>query len=506
MSKETTTRNILLSWIGQSDLNASEGNDELGPVAQAITNRTFDHVVLLCNYPKKACEAYLNWLQKKTSVPVAHHLVKLSSPTNFGEIYQCVIEHIEGVFKQHGADAHLTYHLSPGTPAMSAVWIIIAKSRYAAELIETSREGGLKTASIPFDISAEFIPGLLRRPDHDLTQLATAVVEDAPEFDAIIHRSDVMKRVIARARKVAPRSVPVLIEGESGTGKELMARAIHMASPANNEAFIAVNCGAIASELFESEFFGHVKGAFTGAHNNRKGHFESAHAGTLFLDEVGELSLENQVKLLRVIQEKKVTPVGSSKPVEINTRIIAATNRVLSREVEAGRFREDLFYRLAVAVINLPPLHARQGDLGLLIEHVMEKINAESAAETDWEYKNLSVSAKKLMLNHAWRGNVRELVNTLTRAAVWSDGATISKEAIEEALLDMPNRRLGDDEILNHDISQGVDLQSLMQKVARHYLGRAMKEVNGNKSSAAKKLGLKSYQTLNNWIKRYELE
>jgi transcriptional regulator with PAS, ATPase and Fis domain len=186
-----------------------------------------------------------------------------------------------------------------------------------------------------------------------------------------------MDRLIQRARRVAIRNVSVLIEGESGTGKELLARAIHRASPRKDRPFIAVNCGAIPAELVESELFGHEKGAFTGATQQRTGHFEAADGGTLFLDELGELPGPAQVKLLRTLQEGEVVRLGSSKPTKVDVRIIAATNRTLTEEIASGRFREDLFYRLAVAVLKLPPLRERSGDLGVLIDHLLAQVNRE---------------------------------------------------------------------------------------------------------------------------------
>ena len=182
-----------------------------------------------------------------------------------------------------------------------------------------------------------------------------------------------MARLIQRARRVAVRNVPVLIEGESGTGKEMLARAIHRASPRGSRTFIAVNCGAIPDQLIESELFGHEKGAFTDAKEVRKGYFEAAEGSTLFLDELGELPGPAQVKLLRAIQEGEVVRLGSTKPLKIDVRIIAATNRTLTEETAAGRFRDDLFYRLAVAVLKIPPLRERTGDLSLLVDHLVDQ-------------------------------------------------------------------------------------------------------------------------------------
>lgn len=499
---------ILLAWIGLTDLRASKGYTSMGngPIAQAVSERRFSQIVLLSDASKSENIGFAKWLGEYTEAPIDVHHVKLTGPTNFGEIYEVVTDKIVQLHTEYGSDAKLTYHLSPGTPAMAAVWIIVAKTRYAAELIESSYEHGVKTATVPFDISAEFIPELYKRPDTDLERLTAGIPELAPAFNNIIHQSQAMKRVVNKAQRIAPRSIPVLIEGESGTGKELMARAIHEASTRRGKPFIAVNCGAIAADIVESEFFGHKKGAFTGATIDRKGHFETADGGTLFLDEVGELPLEMQVKFLRALQEKKITRLGTSDEIPVDVRIIAATNRTLSKEVAEGRFREDLFYRIAVGVIHLPPLRARSGDLGLLIDYLLNVINKESAAEPDWKEKVLSVNGRNLLFKHSWTGNIRELQNTLTRAAVWSGGTTISKDDIQEALFEIPSKGEGGDKILNQPVIDGIDLQGIISEVARHYINRTLKETGGNKSKAAELLGLGSYQTLKNWITKYGLD
>ena len=500
--------NILVSWLGQTDLNAAAGDERagLGPVGQAVTERSFDLVVLLSNYPKPESANYVTWIEGHTKAAVELNLVELSGPTHFGEIYQAVTRTVSALLAKHGDAGRLTFHLSPGTPAMSAVWIIVAKTRYGAELIESSRQQGVRTANVPFDISAEFVPEVYRRADQDLARLSAGTPEETPEFSDIIHRSPVMRRVVEKAQKVAPRSVPILIEGESGTGKEMLARAIHRAGPRRDNAFIAVNCGAISHELAESELFGHKKGAFTGATTDRAGYFEAADGGTLFLDEIGELSLRLQVKLLRVLQERQVIRVGTTTPVAVDVRIIAATNRTLTDEVAAGRFRDDLFFRIAVALIKLPPLRIRKGDLTLLVDHLLERFNAESAADPAWEEKRLSPSARNLLQHHTWPGNIRELSNTLTRAAVWSTGSTITGQDIAEALLELPTSADADEGILNRPIEDGVDLPGLLREVASHYLRRALDATAGNKSRAAELVGLSSYQTLSNWMQKYGVD
>ncbi len=292
-----------MAWLGNTDLKASEGVAEvgLGPIAQAVQTFDFDAIVLISNHPKKKNTPYESWLKNQTSASVEIYYAELSRPTHYEEIYKSTVRIIEGTLKKYGTKPKLTFHLSPGTPAMTAIWIILAKTRFQAALIESSREEGVRKVNIPFEIAAEFIPELLRESDKELQRQASAIAPETPaEFDAIIHRSTKMKKLIAQAQKVAVRSVPVIIEGESGTGKELLARAIHQASPRRNKTFVTVNCGAIPSELVESEFFGHTKGAFTGAVGDRIGYFEEADGGTIFLDEIGEGARRQYLYIIRL--------------------------------------------------------------------------------------------------------------------------------------------------------------------------------------------------------------
>jgi len=495
---------ILAAWVGSTDLRArTEGETVgLGPIAQALDSRRFDEVVLLSNYGKVQEEAYLRWLAARTTTCIRLEHLTLSGPTEFGEIYSAAVGVVERLVARHPDGMALTFHLSPGTPAMAAVWIILAKTRFPAELIESSRERGVRTASVPFDISADFLPDLLRQPDRELQRLSTGLPPEAPEFADIVHRSRVMQRLVLKARRIAPRSVPVLIEGDTGTGKELLARAIHRASPRRERPFIGVNCGAIPAELVESELFGHEKGAFTGAAARRKGHFVEAEGGTLFLDEVGELPRAAQVKLLRVLQEMEVVPLGSSRAQKIDVRLIAATNRSLAEEVASGAFREDLFHRLAVAVLRLPSLRERREDLGALIDHVLAQVNREGTEQPGYVDKRLSPGARNLLLSHRWPGNVRELQNTLRRAAIWSADQRLSTEDIRDALLQAGDA-LPREAVLGRPLGESLDLPGILTTVARHYLERALDEAHGNKTKAASLVGLPSYQTFTNWMKRY---
>jgi DNA-binding NtrC family response regulator len=499
-------RKVLVAWIGKTDLRApTEGQVVgLGPIAQALDARPFDEVFLLSDYEELIVAPYLKWLGSRTKARIELVPEPLSGPTEFGEIYEAAVRGVRQALSERPLDVALSFHLSPGTPAMAAVWILLAKTRFPAELIESSKDHGVRTASVPFDISVDFIPELLREQDERLRHASAGEPPEAPEFADILHRSRVMVRLIQRARRVAIRNVPVLLEGESGTGKEMLARAIHRASPRRERPFIAVNCGAIPTQLVESELFGHEKGAFTDARQQHKGYFEAADGGTLFLDELGELPALAQVKLLRALQEGEVVRLGATRPLKVDVRILAATNRTLTEEIAAGRFREDLFYRLAVAVLRIPPLRERTGDLGVLIDHLLEQVNREAANEPGYGEKKLSASARNLLLAHAWPGNVRELLNTLRRAAIWSDGTSISSEDIREALLPAaPHSRR---DVLGRPLGGGFNLPELLREVARDYLRRAMDEARGNKTRAAELVGLPSYQTLSNWLAKYEVD
>ena len=492
-------KKILVSWIGRADLRAVKESEivGIGPIAQAVRAVSFDHVVLLNNFPESEALPYLHWLKNIRNITVASRQVKLTSPTNFAEIYEAATDAVQACCTDYGFDINFTFHLSPGTPAMAAVWILIAAGRHPAQLIESSREQGIKTVTIPFEIAAEYLPRLRERQDLLVQERFAALPPNEPAFEEIIHQSDTMKNVVERARRVAPRNLPVLIEGESGTGKELLARAIHFGGLVPNGPFVAVNCGAIPENLMESEFFGHKKGSFTGAATDRKGHFLEADGGTLFLDEIGELPLAMQARLLRALQQGEVMPVGASKPVAFKARIIAATNRNLMDEVADGRFREDLFYRLAVATLRLPPLRERQGDVGLLIDKLLTQINGEHTTAL-----TLSPGARAMLLAHSWPGNVRELLNTLHRVVAWCEEPTISADEMREAIL--PARVLRTESVDDAaPLAEGFSLSGVLGDIAKKYLEKAMKQAGGNKTKAAKLLGLPNYQTLDNWLKKY---
>jgi len=379
------SKKILLSWLGITDLKAAsqisyrsdEGIGE-GPILGALNKLSFDELHILHDQEKPKVDAYIAWLSEYTKIKVIPIKCSLRSPVDFGDIHHAMDSHLEQL-TANKQDFDISIHLSPGTPFMTAVSILLGKTRYNTRFVQSTKEKGGEFVSIPFDISAEYIPQLIKKADKILTQLSTSEAPLSAAFSDIISQNPEMKRLIVKAEKIAVRDVPVLIMGDSGTGKELFAKAIHNSSLRKGKPFITVNCGAIPKDLIDSELFGHVKGAFTGANTNKTGYFEAADGGTLFLDEFGELPSDAQVRLLRVLQSGEISKVGDSSTKQVDVRIIVATNRNLSVEIALGNFREDLFYRVAIGILTLPPLRTRIGDIALLADYLMNKINQDTS-------------------------------------------------------------------------------------------------------------------------------
>jgi DNA-binding NtrC family response regulator len=322
-------------------------------------------------------------------------------------------------------------------------------------------------------------------------------LSDKYAFSNIIGKSDAMRKVFDLIRLAAPSRSNILIVGESGTGKELVAKAIHHGSPRARNAFVTVNSGSLPPELLESSLFGHVKGAFTGAIATKRGLFEVADGGSIFLDEIGNINLETQAKLLRVIQEREFMRLGSVETVKVDTRIIAATNADLSRLMRENLFREDLFYRLNVITIQLPPLRRRREDIPMLVSHFLEKY----AEENKRKVREVTPDAMRTLLDHSWPGNVRELENTIERAVVLCTGDRIGPDLLPDYLRYPTNN--GDQPVMNVPV-EGFSLKDAVSKYERLMILQSLELANGVQKKAAELLQLKP-STLNEMMKRLGL-
>jgi len=310
----------------------------------------------------------------------------------------------------------------------------------------------------------------LTKVERENRELRERVSEDG--FEGMLGTSPQMQEVFAKIRKVATTDAPVLVVGESGTGKELAAQAIHRRSPRQNKAFVAINCGAIPENLLESELFGHEKGAFTGAHISRIGRIELAKGGTLFLDEIGELSPQLQVKLLRYLQEQRIERVGGREEITVDARVIAASNTDLVMAMKEGRFREDLYYRLGVVVIDLPNLRDREGDIILLARSLLQKYALE-------EKKNIAgfnAQAQRVIESYRWPGNVRELENRIKRAVIMAEGNRITPADLELSS--------------SYSRFNGLGLKEAREALERELIQKALENRNGNITQAAQELGI----------------
>lgn len=322
--------------------------------------------------------------------------------------------------------------------------------------------------------------------------------EKPVQFGGMIARHPQMLQIFETIRKVAKFDTTVLITGESGTGKELVARAIHDHSNRSKKPFVAINCGSIPENLIESELFGHKKGAFTDAVRDKKGLFEEANGGTIFLDEIGDLPLLLQVKLLRVLQEQQIRRVGDEQAISIDVRIVAATLRDLESAIKEGNFRDDLYYRLHVVSIHIPPLRERRQDIPILIQYFIEK----HCKKLHTPIRDLSSEALELLLCYPWKGNIRELENCVERMVVLSDGHTITPTALP---LGVRNSAF---DIFEEDLPENVENLSIKQRtraLEQNLIIRALKKTNGNRTHAAKILEI-SHRALLYKIKEYGLE
>jgi two-component system, NtrC family, response regulator HydG len=364
--------------------------------------------------------------------------------------------------------------------------------------IEAVKAGALDYLTKPFDL--ERLKGLLITVREGIRRRERLLAADADiarqfEFYGMIGRSPAMQELFDSIRRLAPHVRTVLVDGETGTGKELVAKALHQLGPRSNRRFITVNCSAVVETLFESELFGHVRGAFTGATDNKVGLFEHADGGTLFLDEAGELPLSLQAKLLRAVEHGEVQRVGSLESRKVDVRVVAATNRDLRAEVAAGRFRSDLFYRLSIIEIHLVPLRERRDD----IPYLTARFVRECAERLDVPVTGVTPAAERILQNERWPGNVRELKNVIERACILTENTILDERDLLSALASSRAASSAQE-----PLAEAFGDPNAFSTAQRAHIERVLAQVGGNKSAAAKLLGL-SRRSLYRWIDRLNL-
>ncbi len=358
--------------------------------------------------------------------------------------------------------------------------------------VQALKLGAFDFVSKPVDLGMlrKLVEKALKLTDEGKQPTTSSISKDH-SIDELLGKSEATEQIRKMIRKLARSQAPVFISGESGTGKELAARLIHRLGPRTDQPFIAVNCGAIPQELMESEFFGHKKGSFTGAVTDKNGLFQAAEGGTLFLDEVADLPLSMQVKLLRAIQEKSIRPIGTQQEIPVDVRILSATHKNLPALVDTGDFRQDLFYRINVIDLNIPPLRQRRDDIASLIDHFLTRIAKQSGVDKPKIERN----ALKRLMEYNFPGNIRELENILERATALSEESLIQPED-----LNLPQQRTTETNHKLPDDPDGFFLESHLEEIERQLITQALDENKWNRTAAAKQLGI-SFRAL-----RYKLE
>jgi DNA-binding NtrC family response regulator len=392
---------------------------------------------------------------------------------------------------------------------LDAETVVIMITAYANfdTAIAAMQRGAFTCISKPFDnkeILKLVAAGVRRRRKDEERRTLRQTLKRSTESKEIVARSEKTLEILAFVEQVAPARSTVLITGESGTGKELIARAIHNHSARSDKPFVTVNSANLPTELLESELFGHIRGAFTGAIAAKKGYFEVADGGSIFLDEIGTISIETQSKLLRVIQERDFTPLGDTTRRQVDVRIIAATNTDLKQAVEEGAFREDLFYRLNVIAIGLPPLRERREDILPLAQHFIRKYAAENNREVS---DQIGPEVLTLLEAYNWPGNVRELENVIERGVIIARGNRLGREDLREELTSpqRPAGQAGGQKIATQiDLSQGISFYDEVNRFQIELIRRALEITGGHQSRAAKLLGMNT-TTLNSKIRYYNI-
>lgn len=486
---------ILLSFVGGRDPYAPDNSD--GPLLSLLGERTFEKLYLFYTnqeYWERAQKVQEVCQERQLLIEIAFREISVYPPTDYELLFKVMNDECQKILAANVKEKP-TYFIGTdsGTPQMQTIWFLLAQSGLLpATLLQgvppkfgqgkyQVKEVHLSLESFPQILSPDAIRrelDIIRTQRDALKAERDSLVKDY-QFEGLIGRSPAFLSVLEKASLVAQRDVPVLIRGETGTGKELLAKGIHYNSPRKDARFIARNCSAIPEALVESELFGHERGAFTGAEKQRKGIFELADGGTIFLDEVGDMPPSTQVKLLRVIQEKKFTRVGGEKELEVDVRIVAATHQHLKELIKKGKFREDLYYRLQGIELEVPPLRKHSQDIPLLIPYFLDKLNERYHTQ-----KKLSRDALRVLLFYPWPGNVRQLETTIERMHALSTNDELTLDTLPNEIL-MAGSAFESEPPEVQIPADGFDLKGYLRELEKAYFLKAIEICDGNKAKAA---------------------
>jgi transcriptional regulator with PAS, ATPase and Fis domain len=496
-------KNEFLSFLGSQDLKAILNRDcsanKKGPLffilSNLIKNNDIDSAYIVNDFDEIKNEDIEEFIHEEfpeleINVFNAHSLVKDYNPTNYSKIHEI----IKTIIPENYHDIQWHINLTSGTPVITSMLLLYAKTHLSAKYYQTFYDSKNNTEvfeekRIPFNITISRINRMIEE----------SVSENDYSKD-IVGKSEKLQKAIKKARRAAIFDVSCLILGETGTGKELIAKEIHKYSPRKDKPFFAFNCSVFSEELVRSELFGHTKGAFTGATKDKKGIIDRCNQGILFLDEIGDLSLRVQSQLLRFLQEGKYLPIGKEKEQFADVKIIAATHKNLLNLIQEGKFREDLFYRLAIEIIELPPLRERKEDISLLTKYFIDKYNQRYSSEHFFEFEYVKRKIDRATIEelekYEWQGNIRELQHTLNRAIIWSDDSYISPETIRECKILNGNTYKKDP--LPH---LPIKLKSYLSDLEKKIIEKALRQTNYNQRKAAELLSIDK-TTLNKKIKK----
>jgi len=482
---------ILVTFTGFHDpysLGLVGDEQQAGPIVSLVNARQFDHVVLISTpntYENTtATESVLKGLNPKLGSSIIE--AALSDPTDYAEILSALRSKILPALALFEAPIDLSVAVASGTPQMHAAWLLLIASGEIPARILHIRPPRFVTTEKPLvsevDLSSRDFPEVRSTSLSGLESLdTTADVGKLIRSLGIVGDHPELQKALDIAATLAPSDVPMLILGETGTGKELLARFVHLASGRPADRFVAINCAAIPKDLVESMLFGHRKGAFTGALSDQEGKFAQADGGTLFLDELGELPIDTQAKLLRVLQEGQIEPVGAAQPRNVDVRLIGATNVNLPRAIRQGKFREDLYYRVNIGEIHLPALRERRSDIPKVALAVLDRVNTSLK-----QPKRLTTAALQRLQAHDWPGNIRDLSNAIERSARLTRSAALDAD---DLILSEPVGHADPLATLPEPM-EGFSLEEFLSSARKQLVIRALEIGRGNQSEAARLLGV----------------